>query len=108
MSASPGFQGYQFWVWESEFMSLGNFSTEHYAVCVAQNPDSVPVSLKPAVNRPPGLFVARTAGISGWAVDRGTWNSPNLLFHPVVLSLKNIRGLFKNFYSSREEAGEHF
>lgn len=81
MSASPGFQGYQFWVWESELMSLGNFSTEYYAVCVAQNRDTVPVLMKPDMSRLPGLFMVRTAGISGWAVDRGTWNSPHHLFH---------------------------
>lgn len=102
VSASPGFQGCQFWVWESEFMSPGNFSTEHYAVCVAQNPDSVPLSMKPAMNRPPGIFVDgqwTEALVDGqWTEVPGTLltSSSNI----VVLSLKNIWGLFKNFYSS--------
>lgn len=94
MSASPGFQGSEFWVWDSEVMSLGHFSTEYCSACVAQNPDTVPVSMNPAVNRPPGLFVARTAGISGGAVDRGTWNSPNLLFHHCSFISEDHLGAF--------------
>lgn len=106
--ANPGLQGSETWVYDPEFMCLGNFSPECCAVYVTRTWEKVRVSMTLAMKwLSPGLCVGRTAGTSGWATESGHWNCACCFFHFVIWSLKNMQGLFTNFHSCQDEEGEH-
>lgn len=102
-NASPGFQGSEFWVWDFEVMSLGSFSTEYGTepgtLCLCQ-------CILLWIDLQASLWQGQRALVEEqWTEVPGTLLTSSSTI--VVLSLKNIRGLFENFDSSREEASDH-